>query len=318
MSRRRRRNGAILGTVGGILALLCLLVTVASHVELPFPFPTWDQIFDGTGLKESRPVIGADVEGGITVHVIDVGQGESILIKTDSGNVLIDAGENDQGPTVMDYLQSQGVETIDYFVGTHPHSDHIGGMDYIIEHMDVKEVVMSDIPDSILPTTKTFQDVLAAVQKKNLEITVVEPGDSFDLGPVHFAVLAPIKAYDDLNDVSVVLKMTYGERSFLFPGDAEKTSEKDMASSGKDLSADVLVAGHHGSRTSSSNAFLDKVNPAYVAISCGKDNSYGHPHKETLENLETRKIAVNRTDEEGSIIYLTDGKNIAVQTEKAA
>lgn len=318
MSRRRRRHGAFLGTVGAVLALLCLVITVASHVELPFPMITWDNIFEETGLKESKPVIGDDKDNAITVHVIDVGQGESILVKSDGGNVLIDAGENDQGSVVMDYLKSQGVNTIDYFVGTHPHSDHIGGMDDIIENMEVKEVIMPDIPDSLIPTTKTFEDVLQAAEDQHLSITVMEPGDTFSVGEARFLVLAPLEEYDDLNDVSLVLKMTYGERSFLFTGDAEAISEKDMLASGEDLSAQVLVAGHHGSSTSSGAAFLDAVNPAYVAISCGMGNSYGHPHEETLQRLQTRQIQVNRTDQEGSIVYLTDGKNISVQTENAA
>lgn len=316
MSRHRRRNGAILGTVGGILVILCLLVTVASHADLPFPFPTWDDIFQKTGLDESRPPVAAG--SGVSVHVIDVGQGESILVQTPSGNVLIDAGENDQGAVVMDYLKSQGVSSIDYFVGTHPHSDHIGGMDTVIEQMDVKNVVMSDIPESIMPTTKSFRDVLLAIQNKGLEITVVEPGDTFEAGDTRFEVLAPLKDYDELNDISVVLKMTYGNTSFLFPGDAEKDSEKDMVDAGADLSADVLVVGHHGSSTSSTKSFLNAVSPAYAAISCGKDNSYNHPNEKTLEKLEERNVKIYRTDEDGTVVFVSDGENISVHTEKAA
>ncbi len=318
MGRYRRKRRTLLGFIGGILALLCILVTVASHTQLPFPMPTWDDIFQKAGLSESQSVIGGDMEDGISVHIIDVGQGESILIKTDGGNVLIDAGENDQGSVVMDYLQSQGVDTIDVLVGTHPHSDHIGGADDIIENMQVTQVMMPDIPDSIMPTTKTFQDVLTATKDQGLELTVIEPGDSFDVGGAHFLVLGPLQEYDDLNNISAVLKMTYGERSFLFTGDAEKKAEDDMVASGEDLSTDVLVAGHHGSSTSSSQEFLNRVNPSFAAISCGEGNDYGHPHEETLARFAAMGVEVHRTDWEGSIAFLTDGENIAVETQKAA
>lgn len=243
----------------------------------------------------------------LRVHFIDVGQGDSILAESDGHFMLIDAGENDQAGIVSDYLRQAGVTTLDYVVGTHPHSDHIGGLDEIIEGFTVKTVILPPAAH----TTRTFEDVLDAISNKGLKITKSVPGSTYALGNASFTIVAPARDYgDDLNNWSVGLRLSYGQNSFLMCGDAEDKAEADMVSSGMNLSADVLKAGHHGSRTSTSDAFLENVSPSYVVIQCGKGNSYGHPHKETLEKLEEDGIEVLRTDENGTIVAASDGEYI--------
>lgn len=246
------------------------------------------------------------------VHFIDVGQGDSILIEADNHYMLIDAGENNQGTTVVNYLKEQGVKKLDYVIGTHPHSDHIGGLDTVIHSFDVGKVILPDV----IHTTKTFEDVLDAIAENGLKITKAVVGNTYSLGASSFTIVAPNASdYDDLNDYSVSIKFINGENSFLFTGDAEKISEAQMLSNDIDLSADVLKLGHHGSSSSSHDKFLDEVKPDYAVICVGVDNSYGHPHKETLQKLKNRNIKVFRTDIQNTIIFTSNGKNITINKD---
>lgn len=245
--------------------------------------------------------------GQLKIHYIDVGQGDSILIQQGSQNMLIDTGTNDSTNTLMSYLQKQGIKKIDYLVLTHPHEDHIGGADAVIKGFDIGTVYMP----KITTTTKTFKDVVAAMQQKNLKATEPQPGSTFKLGEANCEFQGPISSNkEDLNTYSIVLKLTFGSNKFLFTGDAQTSNEQAMASEGYDMTADVLKVGHHGSHTSTSQAFLDKVNPKYAVISCGKGNDYGHPHKEVIQRLQAKNIPVYRTDECGTVICTSDGKNI--------
>lgn len=244
---------------------------------------------------------------GLTVHYIDVGQGDSILAGSDGHYMLIDAGENDQADTVVSYLKQAGVTSLDYVIGTHPHSDHIGGLDKVIDEFTVGKVILPPVEH----TTRTFEDVLNAVSNKGLKITKPVPGSTYTLGCASFTIVAPVKDYgNDLNNWSVGIRLTYGSNSFLMCGDAESQAESDMLERGMPLKADVLKAGHHGSSTSTSSVFLKAVSPSYVVIQCGKDNSYGHPHKETMEKLEKAGCQVLRTDEYGTITASSDGTQI--------
>ena len=249
------------------------------------------------------------------MHYIDVGQGDSILAESDGHYMLIDAGENDQAGTVISYLKAQGVTKLDYVIGTHPHSDHIGGLDKVIDTFPVDKVILPPVEH----TTKTFEDVLVSIASRGLKITKPTPGDSYDLGDASFTILSPVKDYgSDLNNWSVGVRLTYGDNSFVMCGDAEKQAEEDIIKNGAVLKADVLKAGHHGSSTSTSDAFLKKVSPSWVVIQCGKGNSYGHPHKETMEKLTKAGCQVLRTDEEGTITAFSDGKTITWSTGTAA
>lgn len=248
----------------------------------------------------------------LTVHFIDVGQGDSTLIEADGHFMLIDAGEKEAAPAVVDYLKDQGVKTLDYVIGTHPHSDHIGGLESVIKGFSVEGVMLPDKEH----TTRTYEKLLDAIDEKGVKITVPKPGESYSLGNASFQILSPNGDYgDNLNNWSIGIRLLYGETSFVFCGDAEKEAEADMLSNGLKLNADVLKVSHHGSSTSSSPEFLRAVNPRYAVISCGKNNDYGHPHKETLKSLKELGTTVLRTDQLGTIIIKSDGKSIQLPEE---
>ncbi|HHV12774.1 MAG TPA: MBL fold metallo-hydrolase [Clostridiales bacterium] len=249
--------------------------------------------------------------GVIEVHFIDVGQGDSILIETKDSAMLIDAGENDKGIDVVNYLQLQNIQKLDYLVGTHPHSDHIGGLDDVLNSFPVDKVLLPDVANN----TATFEEVLDTLDKKNLKITKTEVGDQYSFGDATFTILSPASPYDDMNDNSLVIKLNFGKNSFLFTGDAEKPAEIDMLAGAFDLSADVLKIGHHGSESSTSRDFLAAVNPTYAVICVGTNNDYGHPKEETLRRIKEQGVKLYRTDMQGTIVFTSNGKNISVNTK---
>jgi competence protein ComEC len=222
--------------------------------------------------------------------------------------MLIDAGNNADSNLVVNYLKKNGVKKLDYAIGTHPHEDHIGSLDTVINNFEIGKVLMPKATS----TTKTFKDVVTAIKNKNLKITEPIPGTTYNLGEASWTILAPSKNkdYEDANNYSIVCKLKYGKTSFIFTGDAEDVSEKEILAKGYDLKSDVLKIGHHGSSSSTTDAFLTAVNPKYAIISCGKGNDYGHPHKPTMDKLKSKKIPVYRTDECGTIVCISDGTKI--------
>ena len=239
----------------------------------------------------------------LSVDFIDVGQGDSILICSGGQSMLVDAGTNESGKTVLNFLSDKGIKKLDYAVGTHPHADHIGGLDDVIRGIDTDSLLM---PNAVTDT-KTFNDVLDAAESRNLSITVPEEDDEFSLGASRVTVLSKNKEQsDNLNNSSLILKVVYGDFSLLLTGDAEKEAEKQLLSDKKDVSADVLKVGHHGSETSTSGDFLKAVSPKCAVISCGKNNDYGHPHEKTLKKLEKQGTEVYRTDISGTISLFAD------------
>lgn len=252
--------------------------------------------------------------GTLQVHYIDVGQGDSILLTQGEHSMLIDAGDNSCGTRVQSYLQANNISTLDYVMGTHPDSDHIGGLDVIIYKFDCRHVFMSECSKD----TKTYEDVINSAKEKEYEITSPVAGDTFSLGEAQVMVLSPEKDVDyggDANNSSIAVKVTFGENTFLFTGDCEEATENQMLQSGYDLQADVMKAGHHGSDSSNTRAFLKAVNPDYFVISCGEENEYGHPRAEVLNNLRQLGIAVYRTDEQGTIVAVSDGTDITWNTQ---
>ena len=244
----------------------------------------------------------------LQIWFLDVGQADSILIQNGDANMLIDAGNNEDGKKLVSYFQSLGIESFQYVIGTHAHEDHIGGMDDIIDNFNIGTFYM---PDAIT-TTATFESVLDSLEAKNIAFQTPSIDSIFKLGNATIDVLYVGTDDSDLNNTSIVLKLTYGNTSILFMGDAEKEVETIIEK--KDISADVLKVGHHGSNTSSSKTFLEKVNPNYAIISVGTGNSYGHPSHTTIQNLENQNIQIYRTDENGTIIMTSDGTNITFQT----
>lgn len=245
--------------------------------------------------------------GQMQVHFIDVGQGDATLIACDGHYMLIDAGNNDKGTTVQSYLMSQGVEKLDYVIGTHPDADHIGGLDVVIYKFACDTIIMPDVAND----TRTYDDVVQAMKSKGYQTTYPVVGETYTLGGATFTIVAPNADYgNDMNDWSVGVLVQNGNNRFLFTGDAEEKAEEDILNNGIDISADVYAAAHHGSKTATSQAFLDKVSPTYVVISAGEGNKYGHPHAEVLNRLRAAGISVFRTDEQGTIVATSDGNDI--------
>lgn len=243
----------------------------------------------------------------LMVHFIDVGQADCILVQQQGHFMLVDAGNNADGPMVVQYLKNQGVTSLDYVIGTHPHEDHVGGLDDVIRAFPIQTLILSEKGS----TTKTYESVLDAALAKNLAVTTAKSGQSYTLGGAAFTLLAPNgNMGDNLNNWSVGLRLVYGSTSFVMCGDAETQAEAAILQTGLPLKADVLKLGHHGSSTSSSDAFLDAVSPTWGVISCGLNNDYGHPHASTLTKLKNRGISYFRTDLQGTVIAASDGKTI--------
>lgn len=252
----------------------------------------------------------APASGTLSVHYLDVGQGDSIFIELPNKKcMLIDAGENMYGKSITEYITNLGYSKIDYLVATHPHADHIGSMAYVVNHNDIGEIYMP----KVATTTKTYEKLLTAISDKGLKVKSAKAGMNIvDDGDFSIDILAPVTIEeDDLNNCSIILKMNYKDDSFLFLGDAEK---KELETVTADMSAEVLKVGHHGSRTSTTKALLEEVNPKYAVISLGKDNSYGHPHKSTLELLDEFNVETYRTDQDGTIVISTEGSGVTIKT----
>lgn len=270
--------------------------------------PSKPAMTENITVNENLPAANEKTYGTLKVHYLDVGQADSILIVQGEHAMLIDAGNNDDSDFVAEYLKKQGIKELEYLIGTHPHEDHIGGLDYIIKNFTVGKIFL---PKNAKSTTKTYTDVLKAIANKGLKAANAVPQTSFKLGDADCTIFAPNSSkYEDLNNYSVVVKIKFGDSSFLFEGDAEALSEMEMVKKGYNLKADVLKIGHHGSNSSTCANFLAKVQPKYAVISVGKDNSYGHPQKKTMDRIKNSKILVYRTDESGTIIAVSDGKNI--------
>ncbi len=263
-------------------------------------------------------------DADLQIHFIDVGQGDCSLILYKNSAMLIDCGEAEEAETVVSYLKKQGVKKLDYVVATHPHSDHMGAMSEIIKEFDAEKVIAPKVADELTPTSKVYKDFLAALKSKGLKLTAAKPGNICTLGeaaedggeqPPEFEILAPVQNYDDLNNYSVVLRLTYGSTSYLFTGDAEKAAENDILEAGENVDSDVLKVGHHGSSTSTGEDFLEAVSPDICIIQCGEGNKYGHPHAETIDAIEEYGAKWYSSDRYGNITVYSDGENILVRTE---
>ena len=293
--------------------IFILIVVVLNYFNINiFSYIDEDFIYQVVSLEkndntEIKPV---HTSSRLKVYFIDVGEAESILIQNLDEYMLIDAGNNADGKKLVKFLKSLEIEEFKYVVSTHPHEDHIGGMDNIVRSFKIRNMFMPDVTTN----TPTFTSVLDELEKKDIKITVPDDNSVYKLGNAEIKFIYSGNDSEDLNNSSIVLKVTFGNNSFLFTGDTTSVVEEKILN--RDIKADVLKVAHHGSRYSSSDEFIKKVNPQYAVISCGKNNDYGHPHKETIRRLKNNKIKFYRTDYLGTIIFESNGNKIDIKTIK--
>lgn len=255
----------------------------------------------------------AFAESNLTIHFLDVGQGAAAIIQCDGEVMMFDGGSAGNSSFIYSYLQNTlGIEHIDVMVASHPHEDHIGGLSGALNACSVG-TIYSPVTEYDI---KTFSSLLKYAGKQGLSLTIPAVGDTFTVGSAVATFLSPAKAYDNTNDLSLVVRIVYCDTSFLFTGDAEWDAEHDMVDAGLELSSTLLSVGHHGSNTSSSYVFLREVMPEYAVISVGKDNSYGHPSEDVLSRLRDVGALVYRTDLQGTITCVSDGHTLSFETEK--
>lgn len=294
MSRRKQKQNSSWIVV--FLFVMCLLVMA--------------YIWYGSQPQPEAPPEGSSLQ----VHFIDVGQADSALVICDGHYMLIDGGNAEDSDLVYSYLERHGAKHLDCMVATHAHEDHIGGLSGALNYAAV-DTAFCPVTEY---SSKVFENMVKYLGEQGKSLTVPEPGDSFSLGSAQVEILGPVKEYDDANNTSIVLRIDYGETSFLFTGDMETGAEGDLLDSGADVHATVLKAGHHGSDTSTGYRFLREVSPEYTVISVGEGNKYGHPSDEVLSRFRDAGVEVYRTDMQGHVIAESDGKTVTFRTEKEA
>lgn len=325
-SRRKGKAQKIQGMIPALTVLVlfaALLITLQTFGFLHIPgLPTWSEISQSAqnGEKKAEPVTAPSANAGdAQVHFIDVGQGDSTLLLGDSFAVLLDAGEWEAGDKVVDYLETYGVKKLDYVIASHPHADHIGGLRVVLDAYPVDTLIMPELKKSLIPTTKTYEKFLDAIERNGCDVEAAEMGESYELAAgVSLQLLGPSGDFDDLNNMSVAARFTYGEVSFDIMGDMEHKAENAVLKAGLDVRADVMALGHHGSSTSSNKKFLDAAGASYYVAQCGYDNDYGHPHNETVAAVQERGGTLYRSDLHGNVIFFTDGNDLRVHLQKKA
>lgn len=257
-------------------------------------------------------------DGNLGVYFVDVGQGNCTVIQSGDEGVIIDTGEKEYSKTVLDFLSSHGIEKVKYIIATHPHSDHIGSAATVIAKTKPEDVYTPYIKDEYVPTSKTYLNFLTAVDENNVSAHFVKKLTEISFGGAVISIVPPVSQVDDMNNMSLIVKIKFGGVSFLVCGDAEKSEMKEVLSKNRsfDFTADFYLMAHHGSLTSVYEPFLDAVNFTAAIISCGKDNEYGHPHEEAMDYLEKYSVKCYRTDEQGTVSVITDSESCNITTQK--
>lgn len=312
MGRRKKssKNQKIVASIFGVIFLAIITLLGINQDTLNSFTKIEEETSNNITAESMATSTSSEVTGNLTVDFIDVGQADSILIINDNESMLIDAGNNEDGEDVVKYLENKGIKKLNYVVGTHPHEDHIGGLDDVINSdIQIENILMP----KITTTTKTFEDVLDAIENKGLTVEAPSKGYEFKIGEANCKVMTDsIIDKDNLNISSIVIRLTFGNNSFLFMGDSEEENEKTISWP----KTDVLKVGHHGSNTSSSEKFLNEVSPKYAVIMAGEGNSYGLPKDEIVKRIESLGTTIYRTDKNGTIEMISDGNEIKITTEK--
>ena len=309
MSRRKKGKQKLIGSIVAIIILMIAGIFGLNNENINKLLGIENNT-NNNAQEQEITTSSLPVDGNLNIYFIDVGQADSILITNNNSSMLIDAGNNEDGEEAVNFIKDKGIIKLDYVVGTHPHEDHIGGLDDVINSdLEISNIYMPQIET----TTKTFEDVIDAIANKGLSITSPKEGDAFNLGNASLEVMTDsILDKDNLNLSSITLLMQYGNNKFLFMGDAEEENEETR----NWPKVDLLKVGHHGSNTSSSDKFLNETKPTYSIIMAGEGNSYGLPTEETLNKLKNIGSTIYRTDLNGTIEVVSDGEKIQVHTEK--
>lgn len=297
MGRRKRKKNTKVQLVTAIIVII--LGVLSSFLDESF-------------ISENFLTVREDTEGLLNIYYLDVGQGDATYINIGNFDILIDAGSKSEKEKLIEQLEELNIDDFEMVIATHPHEDHIGGMEVIFERYNVKEFYMPKVTH----TSKVFENMITAVANEGIKVKIIKDEMTFNLGNgAHIDVYSPMyESYSNLNDYSPIMKLTFGENSFIFTGDAEAPVELEVVEKyGDYLKADVLKFGHHGSSTSSTEEFIQAIDPKYGVISSGDNNMYGHPHKEVLSLIDKYNIATYRTDIDGQINFTSDGKTITVQ-----
>lgn len=274
---------------------------------------SWDSVFEAFGLRTTSEA----AKMPLSVHFLDVGQGDCIIVKSGESVMLIDSGKQGNGQKIIRYMRNLNIKQIEYVIATHPDSDHIGSMPEVLETFQPSFFMMPDVSGGEYAATDLFIGLLKTVEQSGAKSIAAEAGKSYMLGNAVFTFLAPLQRYDDINNMSAVIRLTYGEKSFLFMGDAEFEEEYDILRSGASVGCDVIKVGHHGSKSSSSEELIRASAPHYAVISVGAYNDYGHPHREVIDRFERIGCEVLRTDYCATIVFGTDGKMLLLDMEKS-
>lgn len=313
----KKASRAVFGKNTSLAAVLLVLLAVALALFYHQSEAFRDFLHDNgiyTTTSEAQVIPSIDPEGNeLAVHYIDVGQGDATLLQTSAGAVLIDCGSKEYGDDILAYIEGEGITELEYLIFTHPHEDHMGCAPAVLRGITVKNVIMNDRTS----TTNYFEKTLDAIEELGINVILAEPDEIITVGALQLRILGPQSSKysgDDTNNSSIIIHAIYGNRAFLFTGDAEREAEAELVETyGGTLKSDVFAAGHHGSSTSNTQGLLDECAPSHVVISCGEGNSYNHPHEEAVQRFENAGAQIHRTDKDGTVIFITDGESLTVK-----
>ncbi len=321
--RRKRKKYPIRITLsqGIVFALTAFCLLVGAYLGISGQVdgaPTWDDLYEALGIGSQPEGLAGLPSDAQAVHFIDVGQADATLLQSGQEYCLVDAGEADSEEALLNYLDQQGVTRLKLLVMSHPHADHIGSMKAVLEHIPVEQVLLPDFDKAPYPTTRTFERVMETIAAQQIPVVTAQAGQTFSIGEATLTVVADGIETDNYNDLSQVLSYTAPGLSVVLSGDGEKTVEEAALAAGGVPQADVFKAAHHGSNTSNTMEFLQAIRPQFVVVSCGVDNSYGHPHKEPMQRFKMAGAQVLRTDQDGTVVIAAGEQGLECYTANAA